>query len=82
MKKSARMYAEVILEPGCEIGYHKHTGESETYYVLAGAGDYNDNGNVRKISVGDTTFTPDGFSHGLVNTGAENLVIMALILLD
>lgn len=82
MKRSARMYAEVTLEPGCEIGFHKHTAESETYYVLAGSGDYNDNGTIRKIGVGDVTFTPNGFSHGLLNTGSENLVIMALILLD
>lgn len=82
MKRSARMYARVTLEPGCEIGFHKHSNESETYYVLAGSGDYNDNGVVRKIGVGDVTFTPDGFSHGLINTGTENLVIMALILLD
>lgn len=82
MKRSARMYAEVTLEPGCEIGFHKHTNESETYYVLSGSGDYNDNGNVRKISVGDVTFTPNGCAHGLLNTGTENLVIMALILLD
>lgn len=82
MKRSARMYAEVTLEPGCEIGFHKHTNESETYYVLAGSGDYNDNGTIRKVGVGDVTFTPNGFSHGLLNTGTENLVIMALILLD
>lgn len=82
MKRSARMYAEVTLEPGCEIGFHKHTNESETYYVLSGSGDYNDNGNVRKITAGDITFTPNGCAHGLLNTGTENLVIMALILLD
>lgn len=82
MKRSARMYARVTLEPDCEIGFHKHMNESETYYVLAGRGAYNDDGNVREIGVGDVTFTPHGHSHGLLNTGAENLVIMALILLD
>ncbi len=28
---------------------------------------------------GDSTWTPSGSSHGLVNTGAEDLVFMALI---
>lgn len=82
MKKSARMYAQVTLEPGCEIGFHKHVNEGETYYVLAGAGDYNDNGTVRKIRAGDVTWTPSGSSHGLLNSGTSDLVIMALILLD
>ncbi|MCD8284299.1 MAG: cupin domain-containing protein [Opitutae bacterium] len=82
MKKSARMYARVTLEPGCEIGFHKHVDESETYFVLSGTGEYNDNGTMRTISAGDVTFTPSGFSHGLLNTGNEDLVIMALILLD
>ena len=67
-----RLYAEITLEPGCEIGYHQHLNESETYYIISGQGVYNDNG----------TFTPNGFSHGLDNTGSENLVMMALIILD
>ena len=25
-----RIYAEITLEPGCEIGYHEHHNESET----------------------------------------------------
>lgn len=82
MKRSARMYARVTLEPGCEIGFHEHRNESETYFVLAGSGDYNDNGTVRKVVPGDVTFTPHGHSHGLLNAGTENLVIMALILKD
>ena len=25
------LYAEVILKPGCTLGYHEHHGESDTY---------------------------------------------------
>lgn len=81
MKNAARLYAEVTLEPGCEIGYHEHRGESETYYILAGTGTYNDNGEKREVRAGDVTHTPSGSGHGLLNTGTENLVLMALILL-
>lgn len=76
------LYAEVTIEPGCSLGYHEHHGESETYYIVKGQGDYNDNGTVRPVKVGDMTFTPDGCGHGLENTGDEDLVFMALIIFD
>ena len=28
-----KMFNEVTLKPGCEIGYHEHHGETETYYL-------------------------------------------------
>lgn len=76
------LYAEVTIEPGCSLGYHEHHNESETYYVLEGEGDYNDNGTVRHVSAGDVTFTPNGCGHGLKNTTNEDLVFMALIIYD
>lgn len=79
---TCRLYAEVTLEPGCSLGYHEHHKESETYYILSGEGEYNDNGDCRMVKAGDVTFTPDGCGHGLKNTGRENLVFMALIILD
>ncbi|MCR5183474.1 MAG: cupin domain-containing protein [Opitutales bacterium] len=82
MKTSARLYAQVTLEPGCEIGVHRHLNESETYYILAGTGVYDDDGVKREVKAGDITFTGHGHSHGLLNTGTENLVLMALILLE
>ena len=77
-----RLYAEVTLEPGCSLGYHEHHNESETYYILSGKGIYSDNGTLRMVSAGDVTFTPDGQGHGLTNSGDEDLVFMALIILD
>ena len=67
---------------GCSLGYHEHHNESETYYILRGEGDYNDNGTVRPVKAGDVTFTPDGKGHGLKNTGDTDLVFMALIIFD
>ena len=72
----------MTIEPGCSLGYHEHHGESETYYILSGKGDYNDNGTVRPVKAGDITYTPNGCGHGLENTGDENLVFMALIIYD
>ena len=76
------LYAQVTLEPGCAIGYHEHHNESETYYIISGKGIYSDNGTLRMVSAGDVTFTPDGKGHGLTNSGDEDLVFMALIILD
>ena len=77
------LYAEVTLEPGCSLGFHMHYGESETYYILTGEGEYNDNGTSwRHVKAGDITFTPDGRGHGLANTGNTDMVFMALIIKD
>ena len=43
---------------------------------------YDDNGTCRSVKAGDMTFTPDGKGHGIANEGTEDLVLMALILLD
>lgn len=82
MHGSCGLYAQVTIEPGSELGYHEHHGESETYYILSGEGFYNDNGEVRKVKPGDVTFTPDGMGHALKPSGAENIVFMALIIKD
>ena len=75
------LYAKVTLEPGCSLGRHTHTKESETYYILSGSGIYDDNGSVRPVTAGDVTYTPDGSFHVLVNAGDTDLVFMALIIL-
>ena len=54
-----KMFNEVTLKPGCEIGYHEHHGETETYYLTKGAGIYNDNGKEYPVEVGDVTFCAD-----------------------
>lgn len=82
MHGNCGLYAQVTIEPGCSLGYHEHHGESETYYILSGVGNYNDNGSVRVVRAGDRTFTPSGSGHGLVNISDQDLVFMALIIKD
>lgn len=71
-----------ILVLSSSLGYHEHHGESETYYILTGEGNYDDNGRIRPVKAGDVTFTPDGCGHALTNTGDTDLVFMALIIKD
>ena len=82
VRRHCRLYAELTLLPGSSIGENAHVGESETYYILSGSGILNDNGTTRRVGPGDAVFTGYGQHHGLVNDGAENLVLMALVMLD
>ncbi len=73
------LFAHVTLEKDCSLGYHEHHGETETYYILNGTGEYDDNGTKLSVSAGDVLYCKDGCGHGLVNTGRGNLDFIALI---
>lgn len=79
---AGRLFNFVTFPPKSSIGYHVHTGESETYVVLKGEGKYSDNGTEVMVKAGDVTFCPPGEGHGLENVGDEDLVIAALIIFD
>jgi len=80
MNNKGRIFAHTTLQPGCSVGFHIHKGESETYYILQGKGEFNDNGVMKTVSTGDITFTPAEQGHGIKNIGNEPLEIIALIL--
>ncbi len=75
-----RTFAHTTLLPGHSIGFHIHEGESETYYIYSGKGEFNDNGVIKTVETGDVTFTPPGTSHGIKNIGDTPLEMIALIL--
>ena len=77
-----RTYAKASLEPGGEVSYHVHEGESESYYIMSGHGEYNDDGKCSEVGAGDATFTPSGHGHGIRNIGDSMLEFMALIIRD
>ena len=77
-----RMFAQVTIPVGCSIGDHPHTGETEFYYILKGQGLFNDNGEKKAVAAGDICATGFGEVHGLENTGAEDLEMMALIVME
>ena len=78
--EKGRLYSRVVLKPGCSIGYHIHENEMESYTIISGTGDYNDDGDEIKVCAGDVTLTQSGQSHGIKNNGGEDLVLIALIL--
>lgn len=80
MPEHLRTYSKAYLEPGACVGYHVHAGEAESYYILSGCGEYNDDGKICPVEAGDLTFTPDGHGHGIKNTGNVVLEFIALII--
>jgi mannose-6-phosphate isomerase-like protein (cupin superfamily) len=82
MPRHTKIFSEIRLPPGASIGYHKHEGETEYYLFLSGTGIINDNGTEYTVMPGDATATGNGNSHSLTNTGKEDLLLHAIIILD
>jgi mannose-6-phosphate isomerase-like protein (cupin superfamily) len=81
MKDKCSLFARVTLPPGTVLGYHEHHGNSESYFILSGEGEYDDNGVKRTVKAGDVTWTADGSGHGLSNeNGKDDVVFIALII--
>jgi mannose-6-phosphate isomerase-like protein (cupin superfamily) len=79
-QKNARMFAEISLNPGCSIGYHKHESETEYYFIVSGEGTVNDDGNDVSVKNGDSIITGNGGSHSIKNTGSVPLIFHAVII--
>ncbi|MDO4357146.1 MAG: cupin domain-containing protein [Clostridia bacterium] len=77
-----KMFNHVRLAPGSSIGFHGHEGETEIYYFLSGNGRVRDDDMFYNVKAGDAMCTTSGHSHGVENTGSEDMEIIATIILD
>ena len=82
MSRKGRVFAHTTVHPGAAIGYHVHTGDSETYYILSGTGRYSDNGEIRTVTAGDVTYCAPGEGHSIEAIGDEPVEMIALILYE
>lgn len=82
MAKHARLFATMVLKEGCSIGEHQHNNETEYYYILSGKGIVTEADGDKEVKAGDLVITGDGASHSIRNSGKEDLVFIALIILD
>jgi mannose-6-phosphate isomerase-like protein (cupin superfamily) len=64
-----------ILHAGSTIGYHQQDRD-EIYYFTSGTGRMTINGQEFELQPGDCFLTRTGSSHGVVQTGKEDLVII------
>lgn len=80
--KHCRMFGKLTLVPGASIGQHQHTGETEYYWILSGSGIVTEADGEKRVEKGDVVITGGGASHAIRNDGKEDLVFLALIILD
>ncbi len=74
-----RLFSKITLAPGASIGYHVHERETELFYFLSGAGRVQDDDAFCDVSAGDVLSTGSGHGHAVINTGDEDLVMLAAI---
>ena len=72
---SKLVFRKRVLHPGASIGYHPQK-EEEIYYILSGAGEMTMNNEKFTVEAGDAILTLPGSSHGLRQTGKDDLVIL------
>ena len=70
----------LTLPAGSSIGLHTHQGNCEIIHVLSGSGVCHDDGTDVAISAGMTHYCPEGHTHGIDNTGADELVLLGILL--
>ena len=63
------------LHPGSSIGSHEQH-EDEIYFVVSGTGRMTIDGDSFDVQAGNGVLTRPGSTHGLVQTGQEDLVII------
>ncbi|HEY9003081.1 MAG TPA: cupin domain-containing protein [Mucilaginibacter sp.] len=69
------IFRKRVLHPGSAIGYHLQK-EDEIYYIISGTGEMQMNGKSFPVKEGDAILTRPGSSHGLKQTGKDDLVII------
>jgi len=85
MGKSALFESERLLvglnafEPGQEHKLHAHSGMDKVYHVLAGSGVFLLAGREEPMEAGMMLVAPEGVMHGIRNTSAERLLVLAIL---
>ncbi len=73
-----RFVHETVVPPGASIGLHAHTDDEELYLVASGSGVMTLDRAERPIGPGACAIVRTGGSHGLRNTGDEDLVLFVV----
>jgi len=67
------------FEPGQEHRLHAHAGQDKAYLVLRGAGLFLLEGRELPMAAGDLLVAPADVPHGVRNSGAERLLVLAVL---
>jgi len=75
LKDLRLVFRKRALHPGASIGVHAQE-DDEIYYVISGAGEYTLDGKTTAVSAGTALLTRRGSTHGLRQTGKDDLVVL------
>jgi quercetin dioxygenase-like cupin family protein len=67
------------FEPGQEHALHAHAGQDKVYQVIEGEGVFLLEGRELAMKAGDLLVAPEGIAHGVRNTGAHRLLVLAIL---
>jgi mannose-6-phosphate isomerase-like protein (cupin superfamily) len=67
------------FEPGQEHSLHAHAGQDKVYLVVEGNGVFLLDGRELPMQPGDLLVAPEGVPHGVRNTGAGRLLVLAIL---
>jgi len=67
------------FEPGQSHALHAHAGMDKVYQVLEGEGQFLLEGRELPMRAGDLLVAPDGVPHGVRNSGAVRLLVLAIL---
>lgn len=67
------------FEPGQAHTLHAHAGMDKVYHVLEGEGRFLLEGRELPMKAGDLLVAPEGTAHGVRNTGASRLLVLAIL---
>lgn len=66
------------MPPGASVGVHTHQDDEEYYYIIEGHGTMTLDGERFEVGPGDITGVFPGGSHGLENTGNDELRLIVV----
>ena len=67
------------FEPGQSHALHAHAGMDKIYQVVEGEGVFLLDGRELPMKAGDVLVAPEGAPHGVSNTGAQRLLVLAIL---
>ena len=67
------------FEPGQEHALHAHAGMDKVYHVIEGEGLFLLDGAEVPMRTGTLLVAPEGAPHGIRNTGARRLLVLAVL---
>jgi mannose-6-phosphate isomerase-like protein (cupin superfamily) len=75
LKDLRLVFRKRALHAGASIGVHAQE-DDEIYYVISGTGEYTLDGKTIAVSAGTALLTRRGSTHGLRQTGKDDLVVL------